>query len=80
MILATQLHNNTHTTIKPIVVAGLFMQPFRGYFHHWRFVRMQKPVTWTRVHVWYGRALILLRLVDGGLGLATASVGAAGVQ
>lgn len=46
---------------------------FFGYIHHRRYVRTQRRSSWTVLHVWYGRVLILLGIINGGLGLQLAS-------
>jgi len=55
------------------VVAALLLQPFLGYIHHRRYMRTQERSAWTVLHVWYGRVLILLGIINGGLGLQLAS-------
>ncbi|KAK4442821.1 cytochrome b561/ferric reductase [Podospora aff. communis PSN243] len=67
-----RLHNNAHTILGTIVVAALFLQPFIGYFHHRRYIRTQTQSIWGTVHVWYGRALLFLGIINGGLGLQLA--------
>lgn len=37
------------------------------------FTRKDRKTVWTHVHVWYGRILILLGIVNGGLGLQLAN-------
>ncbi|PLB50662.1 hypothetical protein P170DRAFT_445933 [Aspergillus steynii IBT 23096] len=68
-----RLHNNAHTILGTIVVVLLLFQPFIGLIHHFRFRKTQKPGKWTRLHVWYGRVLILLGIINGGLGLELAA-------
>ena len=50
----------------------MFFQPILGYIHHLFFVRSQKRTWWAVAHVWYGRALIILGAINGGLGLQLA--------
>ena len=56
-----------------VIVAGLLLQPFLGFIHHWSFRKTQGPTAWTYTHVWYGRILILLGMINGGLGLKLAA-------
>lgn len=56
-----------------IVVVMLIVQPFIGLAHHLIFRRKQKRTVLTFVHIWYGRALILLGMINGGLGLQLAN-------
>jgi hypothetical protein len=55
------------------VVVALLIQPFIGLLHHRRFVSSQKQSFWTFLHLWYGRTLILLGIINGGLGLQLAA-------
>jgi hypothetical protein len=54
------------------VVVLLLLQPFIGLIHHRRYLSTQKVGKWTYLHVWYGRILILLGMINGGLGLQLA--------
>ncbi|OQD84849.1 hypothetical protein PENANT_c011G10889 [Penicillium antarcticum] len=65
-----RLENNAHTVIGTIVVVALFLQPFIGLAHHLRFRKNRKP---SFIHIWYGRVLILLGIINGGLGLKLAA-------
>ncbi|KAK5659321.1 hypothetical protein OQA88_1414 [Cercophora sp. LCS_1] len=67
------LHDNSHTILGTAIVAGLFLQPFLGYIHHRRYLKTKRPTAWGAFHVWYGRALIILGIINGGLGLQLAS-------
>jgi len=69
----SQLHKNTHTILGTVVVVALLFQPFLGIIHHRRYLAVQKRTAWTYVHVWYGRILILLGIINGGLGLQLAA-------
>ena len=51
----------------------MFFQPILGYIHHLVYVRSQKPTWWAVAHIWYGRALIILGAINGGLGLQLAN-------
>ena len=51
----------------------LLLQPFFGLAHHFRFRKTHKRGVFTQIHVWYGRLLILLGIVNGGLGLQLAA-------
>ncbi|KAK2760332.1 hypothetical protein FQN54_002400 [Arachnomyces sp. PD_36] len=73
-----RLHNNGHTILGTIVVVLLLLQPFIGFIHHRRFMATQKRTAWTHLHVWYGRVLIILGMINGGLGLKLAANSKAG--
>ena len=51
----------------------MFFQPILGYIHHLVYVRSQRRTWWAVAHVWYGRALIILGAINGGLGLKLAA-------
>jgi len=68
----TQLHNNAHTILGPVIVVLLFFQPIIGLIHHRKFYRLQKRTAWSYAHIWHGRVLIVLGIINGGLGLQLA--------
>ena len=51
----------------------LILQPFIGLIQHLRYKKTRERGIWTVVHRWYGRALILLGMINGGLGLRLAN-------
>ncbi|KAL8796368.1 MAG: hypothetical protein Q9195_001275 [Heterodermia aff. obscurata] len=61
--------SNGHPIIGTIVIGLLVLQPFLGYIHHLIYVREHKPTLWIYSHIWYGRALILVAVINAGLGL-----------
>ncbi|KAK3312690.1 integral membrane protein [Apodospora peruviana] len=67
-----QLDNNVHTVLGAVIAVGILLQPFIGYIHHRRYVRTQQRSNWSTIHVWFGRTLLLLGIVNGGLGLQLA--------
>lgn len=52
-----------------ITVALLGIQPILGWVHHWQYKRKQRRTVFSYVHIWYGRALMILGIINGGLGL-----------
>lgn len=56
----------------------MLLQPFFGLIHHLRFRKTQQRTAWTEVHVWYGRILIILGIINGGLGIQLARTSGAG--
>ncbi|KAH6704100.1 hypothetical protein BKA61DRAFT_617862 [Leptodontidium sp. MPI-SDFR-AT-0119] len=67
-----RLHSNAHTVLGTVIVVLLLFQPFIGFIHHRRFLATKKRSAWTYAHIWYGRILMLLGIVNGGLGLRLA--------
>ena len=41
--------------------------------HHRRFKALHARTPWTYWHIWYGRSLIVLAVINGGLGLQLAN-------
>lgn len=58
-----------------MVVCLLAIQPALGYAHHRHFLKQQRRGLASHAHIWYGRALMLLGVVNGGLGLQLAHAG-----
>ncbi|KAF4864256.1 Cellobiose dehydrogenase [Colletotrichum siamense] len=67
------LFNNTHTLLGTAVTALLAIQPFLGYAHHAYYKKFQGRGIISHVHIWYGRALMILGIINGGLGLQLAN-------
>ena len=61
--------DNGHPILGTIIIGLLLLQPVLGYVHHLIYVRTQKRTVWIYSHIWYGRALIILAVINGGLGL-----------
>jgi RP/EB family microtubule-associated protein len=64
--------SNSHAILGIVVVAGLFLQPFFGALHHLTYRVVHKRNNWTYPHIWLGRILITLGIINGGLGLQLA--------
>jgi len=61
---------DTDHAIIGLVVAGcLLIQPISGLTHHLIYKRTMKANAATYPHVWWGRAVITLGIINGGLGL-----------
>jgi hypothetical protein len=65
--------NNYHPTIGIIVFVLLFFQPILGFIHHLKFRKYSRRTVWSYGHLWLGRILITLGMINGGLGLLLAS-------
>ncbi|KAF7554957.1 hypothetical protein G7046_g6673 [Stylonectria norvegica] len=62
----------THTRMGTIIVALIALQPILGWIHHNQYARHQKRSAISHVHIWFGRALLILGAINGGLGLQLA--------
>ncbi|KAK4217653.1 CBD9-like protein [Rhypophila decipiens] len=63
------LFKQAHTILGTVVVCLMFIQPILGFVHHRHFVAHQSRGMVSYAHIWYGRALLVLGVVNGGLGL-----------
>ena len=70
MVLETQIDAyNGHPIIGILVVSLLLIQPPLALIHHSIFKRTHRRTIWATAHVWWGRILITLAIINGGLGL-----------
>ena len=67
-----QLFNTTHTIIGTALLALFLIQPLFGILHHILYRRTQSRTPVSHIHIWYGRALMVVAVVNGGLGLKLA--------
>lgn len=58
----------------------MLIQPFIGFTQHYLFRKKQKQTPASHLHIWYGRLLILLGMINGGLGLRLAGNSRAGTS
>ncbi|KAJ8117537.1 hypothetical protein OPT61_g1295 [Boeremia exigua] len=72
--IASQMEmlDHHHPIIGIAVFIAVFVQPIFGYLHHLLFKKYQSRTLWSYVHVWLGRAVITLGIINGGLGLQLA--------
>ena len=47
----------------------LIFQPLIGLLHHRAYGTSGTPTSWSIVHVWLGRVIVTLGIINGGLGL-----------
>lgn len=66
------LFKQTHSILGTVVVCLLVIQPALGVAHHRYYVANQKRGVVSYAHIWYGRALMLVGVINGGLGLQLA--------
>jgi len=64
-----ELVSTPHATIGLVVVAALILQPITGFIHHKAYKQTGGPTKVSPVHVWWGRVIVTLGIVNGGLGL-----------
>ncbi|KAI0489645.1 iron reductase domain protein [Xylaria cf. heliscus] len=61
-----------HTILGTVVVALFGVQPIGGYIHHLYYIKHQRRGLVSHGHIWYGRILMALGIINGGLGLQLA--------
>lgn len=71
--IPVNLLDNYHPIIGIIVFVLLFFQPILGFVHHLKFKKHSRRTVWSYGHLWLGRILITLGMINGGLGLLLAS-------
>lgn len=67
-----QLFKNTHTILGLCVCIFFALQVPLGLLHHRHFRRHGERGLVSYAHIWYGRAVMILGIVNGGLGLQLA--------
>ncbi|KAG8169191.1 hypothetical protein KVR01_001940 [Diaporthe batatas] len=68
----TKNFNTAHQAIGIVVFIFILAQFALGVVHHREFKKTQKPTKFAPVHVWLGRATIILGIVNGFLGFPLA--------
>lgn len=63
---------NAHPIIGLIVFLFLTIQPFAGVLHHNSYKKTHRRTITSYFHVWTGRLLIILGMINGGLGIKLA--------
>ncbi|KAK3382893.1 hypothetical protein B0T24DRAFT_645424 [Lasiosphaeria ovina] len=64
-----ELFDQAHTRLGTVVVCLMVIQPALGFLHHRNYVATQSRGIISYAHIWWGRALMVLGIVNGGLGL-----------
>jgi hypothetical protein len=71
--LPINLLTHAHPIIGILVFVLLFFQPLLGFIHHVQFKKHARRTFWSHAHVWLGRVVVTLGIINGGLGLLLAS-------
>ncbi|KAK3323773.1 hypothetical protein B0T19DRAFT_213410 [Cercophora scortea] len=74
--LLTNSATSYHPIIGLVVLAFLLLQPLLGVVHHRVFKRVQTRQVWSYLHIFNGRVVITLGIVNGGLGFHLAGASA----
>jgi hypothetical protein len=71
-LTSTQLFNQAHTICGTVVVCLLAIQPGLGVLHHLHYQKTHRHGLISHAHIWWGRLLMVLGVINGGLGLQLA--------
>ncbi|KAJ9419219.1 hypothetical protein FOXG_07333 [Fusarium oxysporum f. sp. lycopersici 4287] len=58
-----------HVQLGTIVCILMIIQPILGWWHHKNYLRYERRTAVSHAHLWYGRALMIIGIVNGGIGL-----------
>jgi hypothetical protein len=61
--------DQAHPIIGIVLFILIFFQPILGYMHHRLFKKYKRRTFWSHAHIWLGRIIITLGIINGGLGL-----------
>ncbi|KAF2736340.1 hypothetical protein EJ04DRAFT_533729 [Polyplosphaeria fusca] len=67
------LLDHYHPVIGLLCFALLFFQPILGVLHHTQFKKYNRRTFWSYGHLWLGRIVITLGMINGGLGMLLAT-------
>ena len=67
--VVTQQLDTYHSIIGLVVVVALLAQPVSGMTHHLLYKRTGGANIATYPHIWWGRAIVTLGIINGGFGL-----------
>ncbi|PTB67277.1 iron reductase domain protein [Trichoderma citrinoviride] len=69
-----EFFDQPHSRLGVILVALISLQPVFGLIHHINYLKTQRRGIFGHLHCWYGRALMIIGIVNGGLGLQLGNV------
>lgn len=65
---------NVHQGLGVVVMTLFFLQIPMGHIHHVNFASTGKRGVWSYAHIWNGRTVMALGIINGGLGLDFAGI------
>lgn len=66
------IFKQAHTIFGTVIVCLLVIQPVIGLLHHNHYAKHQSRGPFSLAHIWWGRLMIILGIINGGLGLQLA--------
>ncbi|KAM0431313.1 hypothetical protein ACHAPT_005287 [Fusarium lateritium] len=64
--------NEPHVQLGLAVCILMILQPVLGWLHHRNYVKYQRRTVVSYGHLWYGRVLMIVGIINGGIGLQLA--------
>ncbi|WZH42239.1 Cytochrome b561 domain-containing protein [Fusarium acuminatum] len=61
--------SDSHVVLGTFVCVLMVAQPFLGWFHHRNYVKHQRRTKVSYGHIWLGRTLMVIGIINGGTGL-----------
>lgn len=61
--------SDPHVQLGTFVCVLIIIQPILGWIHHRNFVKYQQRTKISHVHIWFGRLLMVIGIINGGTGL-----------
>ncbi|KAG8676446.1 hypothetical protein FPOAC2_02543 [Fusarium poae] len=58
-----------HVILGTLVCILMIVQPVLGWMHHRNYVKYQRRTTISHAHIWYGRGIMIVGIINGGIGL-----------
>ncbi|PMD63699.1 iron reductase domain protein, partial [Hyaloscypha bicolor E] len=77
--LVSTLYNTSHTIFGTVIICLFLLQPIFGLMHHLQYRKTSSRTPVSFLHIWYGRALIVCGIINGGLGLQLAGNSTGGI-
>ncbi|KAF5009319.1 hypothetical protein FDECE_4466 [Fusarium decemcellulare] len=62
-----------HVQLGTVVCVLMILQPVLGWMHHRNYIKYQRRTAISHGHLWCGRSLMVIAIVNGGIGLRLAS-------
>ncbi len=75
-----KLLNGYHPIIGIVIFVIIFFQPILGLIHHIFCKKYNRRTVWSHGHLWLGRIVITLGIINGGLGLDYANDASTGAR
>lgn len=74
MALVSGQLNHYHPEIGLVLFTITFFQAIGGMIHHYLFTKQKRSTFLVQMHIWLGRTLITLGMINGGLGMLFGSL------